>query len=217
MDSIMMELSVRISDPDWERLRGERAKIRAILRNTLEDLPQEERKAIRKLIESLLKGGEELEEVHEADYATAKGMMQQVVVILEGLDKPESVATGWVKGFDSAKVKTIGHLVQGLNDYLNTDNSERDSETDTEGPDPTAAGMGDSLQGEPPQGEVTEKDIQDLFVIDEEKIGTLSNEEKAPFEVAKRKKDMEGQAGSTGTRVVGRELQQMQVCWIPQA
>ena len=57
--------------------------------------------------------------------------------------------------------------------------------------------MGDSLQGEPPQGEVTEKDIQDLFVVDEEKIGTLSNKEKAHFEVANQKKDMEGQTGNT--------------------
>jgi hypothetical protein len=72
---------------DWERSRGERAKIRAVLRKTLGDLSQEERKTIRKLIESLLKGGEELEEVHEADHAAAKGMMQQVVVILGGLDK----------------------------------------------------------------------------------------------------------------------------------
>jgi hypothetical protein len=52
---------------------------------------------IRKPIENLLKGDEELEEVHEANHATAKGMMQQVVVILEGLEKPESVATGGSK------------------------------------------------------------------------------------------------------------------------
>ena len=45
---------------------------------------------------------------------------------------------------------------------------------------------------------MTEKDIQDLFVIDEEKITTLSSKEKAPFEVAKQKKDMEGQTGNTG-------------------
>jgi hypothetical protein len=55
--SSTMKLSVCISDLDWERLISERAKIRAILRNTLEDLSREERKAIRKLIESLLKGG----------------------------------------------------------------------------------------------------------------------------------------------------------------
>jgi hypothetical protein len=86
-----MKLSVRISDLDWERLRGERTKIRAIPKKTLEDLPQEERKAIRKLIESLLKRGEELEEVHGADqHAAAKGMMQQVVVILEGLETSQS-------------------------------------------------------------------------------------------------------------------------------
>ena len=57
MNSIMMKLSVRISDLDWERLISERAMIRAILKNTLEDLSRDERKAIRKLIESLLKGG----------------------------------------------------------------------------------------------------------------------------------------------------------------
>jgi hypothetical protein len=57
-----MKLSIRISDLEWSRLISERAKIRAILRDALAHLPQEERKAIRKLIESLLKGGEELEE-----------------------------------------------------------------------------------------------------------------------------------------------------------
>jgi hypothetical protein len=46
----MMKLSVRISEFDWARLKGERTKIRAILKNTHEDLSQEERKAIRKLI-----------------------------------------------------------------------------------------------------------------------------------------------------------------------
>jgi hypothetical protein len=55
-----------------------------------------------------------------------------VIILLEGLDKPESVATGWVKDFDSAKVEIIGHLVQGLSDYLNADHSEKDSEADTE-------------------------------------------------------------------------------------
>jgi hypothetical protein len=40
----------------WSKLESERAKIRAILKDILEHLPQEERKAIRKLIESLLKG-----------------------------------------------------------------------------------------------------------------------------------------------------------------
>jgi hypothetical protein len=56
MNSSTMKLSVRISDLDWERLRSERTKIRATLRDTLEDLSQEERKAIRKPIEILLKG-----------------------------------------------------------------------------------------------------------------------------------------------------------------
>jgi hypothetical protein len=129
----------------------------------------------------------------------ANGMMQQVVVILEGLDKPESVATtGWVEDFDSAKEKVISHLVEGLSDYLNADNSEKESETNTEGSDSTAARMGDSLQGEPLRGEVSEKDIQDLFVIDEEEIGTLSSKEKATFGVTKQKKDMEEQTGNTG-------------------
>jgi hypothetical protein len=54
--------------------------------------------AIRKLIKNLLKGGEELDEVPEADQAMADGMMQQVIAILEGLEKPELVATGWAKG-----------------------------------------------------------------------------------------------------------------------
>ena len=123
-----MKLSVRISDLDWSSLISERAKIRAILRDTLEHLPQEERKAIRKLIESHLKGGEELEEVQMVDHAVAKGMVQQVVVILEGLNKPESVATGWAKDFDSPIVPIINHLVHGLNDYLNAEQSEADSE-----------------------------------------------------------------------------------------
>jgi hypothetical protein len=56
-----------------------------------------------------LKGGEEPDEVYEADGATANGMMQQVIEILEGLCKPESVATGWVKDFDSAKEKVISN------------------------------------------------------------------------------------------------------------
>jgi hypothetical protein len=44
--------------------------------------------------------------------------------------------------------------------------------------------MGDSLQGGTPQGEegVPEKDIEDLFVIDEEEIETLSGKDKAPSE-----------------------------------
>jgi hypothetical protein len=79
MDSITMKLPVRISGLDWERSLSERAKIRAVLKNTLGDLSQDERKAIRKPIEGLLKGGEqELEEVHGAGHATANGMMQQV-------------------------------------------------------------------------------------------------------------------------------------------
>ena len=148
-----MKLSVRISDLDWERLRSERTKIRAILRATLEHLSQDERRIIRKLIEDLLKGGEEPDEVYEADNATATSMVQQVIEILEGLGKPESVATGWVKDVDSAKEKVISNLVEGLTGYLNADNSDKESETDEDGSDSTAAGMGDSLQGGPPQGE----------------------------------------------------------------
>jgi hypothetical protein len=72
--------------------------------------------------------------------------------------------------------------------------------------------MDNSLQGGPPQGEaqisstptnlegepgeVTEKEIQELFM--EEKIGTLTDEEKAPFELAKLRKDSECQSGNTG-------------------
>jgi hypothetical protein len=81
MNSSTTKLSVRISDFDYESLTSERTKIRAILKGSLKDLSQEERKAIRKLIESLLKGGEESEQVHEADHAAANGMMQQVVEI----------------------------------------------------------------------------------------------------------------------------------------
>jgi hypothetical protein len=110
-----MKLSVRISDLDWSRLISERTKIRAALRVTLEHLSQGERKTIRKPIEDPLKGGEEPDEVYEADNATAKGMMQQVIGVLEGLDKPEPVATGgWVKDFDSAKEKVISNLVEGI-------------------------------------------------------------------------------------------------------
>jgi hypothetical protein len=99
-----MKLSVGISDLDWSRLISERTNIRATLRVALGHLSQGERKTTRKLIEDLLKGGEEPDEVYEADNATAKGMMQQVIEILEGLDEQlanESVATGWVKDFDS--------------------------------------------------------------------------------------------------------------------
>jgi hypothetical protein len=53
-----------------------------------------------------------------------------------------------------------------------------------------------SLEGK--SGEVTEKDIQELFVFDEEKMGTLSAEEKAPFEVYELKEDREWQSGNTG-------------------
>jgi hypothetical protein len=111
-------------------------------------------------------------------------------------------------------VEIIGHLVNGLNDYLNADSSERDSEADTEVSDATAAGVDRPLQGgllqgdaqalsaptslEGKLGEVTEKDIQELFVFDEEKMGTLSAEEKAPFEVSELKEDREWQSGNTG-------------------
>ena len=68
--------------------------------------------------------------------------------------------------------------------------------------------MGDSLQVGPPQGEeeVSEKDIEALFVIDEEEIETLSGKDKAPFEVTKQKRDVEEQRGNTVVMV--RELTQ---------
>jgi hypothetical protein len=48
--------------------------------------------------------------------------------------------------------------------------NETDSETDLEVSDPSAAGKGDSLQGGTPQGKegVSEKDIKDLFAIEEQ-------------------------------------------------
>ena len=51
-----------------------------------------------------------------------------------------------------------------------------------------------NLEGE--SGEVIEKEIQELFM--EEKTETLVDEEKAPFELAKLKKDSECQSGDTG-------------------
>ena len=79
-------------------------------------------------------------------------MMQQVVEILEGMTESETLATGWNKDFDSASVTIINHLANELNDYLSGEKNEMDSETDSEVLDPTAAGMGDSLQGGTPQG-----------------------------------------------------------------
>jgi hypothetical protein len=81
-------------------------------------------------------------------------------------------------------VTIINHLANELNDYLSGEKNEMDSETDSEVLDPTAAGMGDSLQGGTPQGKegVPEKDIKNLFAIDEEEIGT----------------DIEEQTGETG-------------------
>ena len=141
-----MKLSVRISDQDWSSLESERTEIRAMLRKILEHLSQEYRRDIRKLIENLLKGGEDLEEVQIANQAMAKGMVQQVVVILEGLQKLEILAAGWDANFESASVTIINHLAKELNDYLSGEKNEMDSETDSEVSDPTAAGMGDSLQ-----------------------------------------------------------------------
>jgi hypothetical protein len=87
------------------------------------------------------------------------------------LTESETLATGWDKDFDSAKVTIINHLVNGLNDYLRVERKETDSEV----LDPTAAGMGDSLQGGTPQGEeeVSEKDMKDLFAIDGEALPCL--------------------------------------------
>jgi hypothetical protein len=101
MNNSTTKLSVRISDVDYESLTSERTKIRAILRRNLKDLSQEERRTTRKLIEILLKGGDEPEQVHEADHAAANGMMQQVVEILEGLTESETPATGRDKDFDN--------------------------------------------------------------------------------------------------------------------
>ena len=186
------KLSVRIPDFDYESLTSERTKIRAILRGNLKDLSQEERKATRKLIEILLKGGEEPEQVHEADHAAAIGMMQQVVELLEGLTKSETLATGWDDDFDSASVAIINLLVKGLDDYLSVERNETDAETDLEVSDPSAAGMGDSLQGDTPQGKegVSEKDIKDLFTIHEE-IGKRTSEEQVLLQVTE-------QTGDTG-------------------
>ena len=66
-----------------------------------------------------------------------------MIEILEGLGKSESVATGWAKDLDSAKVEIINHLVHGLDVYLNADGEgEADSETDSEVSSATAAGGG---------------------------------------------------------------------------
>jgi hypothetical protein len=190
------KLSVRISDLDWSSLESERTKIRAMLKKILEHLSQEERKAIRKLIENLLKGGEDLEEVQIADQAMAKGMVQQVAVILKGLQKSETLATGWDDDFDSASVAIINLLVKGLDDYLSVERNETDSETDLEVSDPSAAGMGDSLQGDTPQGKEGvsgEKDIKDLFTIHEE-IGKRTSEEQVLLQVT----DQTGDTGAPG-------------------
>jgi hypothetical protein len=173
MNNSTTKLSVRIPDFDYESLTSERTKIRAILRGSLKDLSQEERKATCKPIEILLKGGEEPEQVHEADHAVANGMMPQVMVaILEGLTKSETLATGRdvSDDFESASVAITNHLVKRLDDYLSVERNEADSETDLEVSDPSAAGKGDSLQGGTPQGKegVPEKDIIDLFKIHEE-------------------------------------------------
>jgi hypothetical protein len=61
--------------------------------NTHEDLSRTDIKSIRKLIKILLKGNEEPDEVPEADQATASGMTQQMIAILDRLEKSELDAT----------------------------------------------------------------------------------------------------------------------------
>ena len=78
---------------------------------------------------------------------------QQVAVILKGLQKSETLATGWDDDFESASVAIINNLVKRLEDYLSVEMNETDSEMDLEVSDPSAAGKGDSLQGGTPQGE----------------------------------------------------------------
>ena len=195
-----MKLSVRISDQDWSSLESERTEIRAMLRKILEHLSQEDRRDIRKLIENLLKGGEDLEEVQIANQAMAKGMVQQVVVILEGLQKLEILAAGWDANFESASVAIINHLVERLEDYLRVEMNDTDSEKDLQVSDPSAAGKGGSLQGDTPQGEkgVSEKDINDLFSIEEEEIegegaGRPTAEERQKYSKIEQQSDPDGE------------------------
>jgi hypothetical protein len=124
-----------------------------------------------------------------------------VVEILEGMTESETLATGWDKDFDSASVAIINHLANELNDYLSGEKNEMDSEADSEVLDPTAAGMGDSLQGGTPQGKkgVSEKDIKDLFAIDEEEIDTLMGVEKALLEV-KEQRGNNGDGAGAGSK-----------------
>jgi hypothetical protein len=60
-----------------------------VLKNTHEGLSRSDISSIRKSIKALLKGGEGLDEVPEADQATAIGMTQQMIAVLEGLEKSE--------------------------------------------------------------------------------------------------------------------------------
>jgi hypothetical protein len=69
--------------------------------NTHEDLSRVDISFIRKPIKILLKGGKDPDEAPGADQATASGMIQQVVAILDGLEKPELDATGWAKNVES--------------------------------------------------------------------------------------------------------------------
>ena len=132
-----------------------------------------------------------------------------MIAILEGLKKPELVATGWAKDFDSYNAKVKGHLAEGLRDYLTADHSENESEMGAEDSDPTAARKGGSPQGGPLQGEskisstptnleaalreVTEEAIQEL--LREENSGTPTDDAEAASKVDKRKKDSECQLG----------------------
>jgi hypothetical protein len=105
----------------------------------------------------------------------------------------------------------MGHLAEGLRDYLTIDHSENDSEMGAEDSDPTAARKGDSPQGGPLQGEskisstptnlegalaeVTEEAIQIQELFREEKSGTPTDDAEAASKMDKRKKDSECQLG----------------------
>jgi hypothetical protein len=145
-----------------------------------------------------------------------------VIAILEGLEKPESVATGWAKDFDSYEAKIRDHLAEGLRGYLTAEHSENDSEMDTEDSEPTAARKGDSPQGGPLQGElkisskltnlegapgeVTEEAIQELFR--EEKIGTPIDDAEAAAKVDKKDSEcqLDKNAGSGAGAPTDEEL-----------
>jgi hypothetical protein len=141
-----VKLSVRISDSDWLEVRIE---TRADHKTQDRSDPHEsalmgicrgnDQSSIRKLIKVLLKGGEEPDGVPGADQgATASGMIQQMIAILDGLEKSELDATGWVKNVDSYRAKVMDYLAQGLRDYLTTVHGEGDQKMGAGDPGPTA-------------------------------------------------------------------------------